>query len=70
MATTEAIALKPPVAAAMEVLANIPQDSTWEAVMYHLHVRQKIERGLADIEEGKFTDHDELFDEPLRDEEE
>ncbi len=70
MTTTEGIELKTPVAAAMEVLAAIPQDSTWDAVMYHLDVRQKLERALVEADEGKFIDHDELFEELLRDEDE
>ena len=70
MTTKVALKLKPPVAAARDVLAAIPQNSTWEQVMYHLWVRQKIEEGLRDAEEGKFIDHDELFDELLRDEDE
>ena len=68
--TKEPLKLKPPVAAAAEVLKNIPQDSTWEQVMYHLWVRQKIEEGLRDAEEGNLIDHDELFEELLRDEDE
>ncbi|MBC7820977.1 MAG: hypothetical protein IAG10_29175 [Planctomycetaceae bacterium] len=70
MTTTEHLKLKPPVAAAMEVLSAIPKDSSWDAVMYHLFVRQKIERGLQDAEEGRFIDHDELFEELLRDDDE
>ncbi len=59
--TKERILLKPPVAAALEVLGNIPQDCTWEDVLYHLEVRQKIEEGLRAIEEGRVTDHEEVF---------
>jgi len=70
MTTKERLTLKPPVAAAKDVLAAISQDSTWEQVMYHLWVRQKIEEGLRDAEEGKLIDHDELFEELLRDEDE
>ena len=35
-----------------ETLASLPQDATWDDVMYRLYVRQKIEAGLKDVEAG------------------
>jgi len=64
MATTTTSMLSP-VEAAHFVLKRIPPDSTWEQVMYHLWVRQKIEQSLKEAEEGEYIDHDELFAELL-----
>jgi hypothetical protein len=35
-----------------ETLRTLPDDATWEDVMYRIYVRQKIENGLKDVEEG------------------
>ena len=35
-----------------ETLRSLPDDATWEDVMYRIYVRQKIENGLKDIAEG------------------
>ena len=62
MMTTE---LKSPVEAAIEVLSKISKDSTWDDLMYHLYVREKIERGEAQIESGQFRDSEEVIAELL-----
>jgi hypothetical protein len=36
----------------MELLKEIPDDSTFEEIQYHLYVRQKIQHGIKDVEEG------------------
>ena len=39
-----------------EVIAlvkTLPDDTTIEEIMYHLHVKQKVLKGLKDIEEGR-----------------
>ena len=35
-----------------EGIMNLPDDSTWDDIMYYLHVSRKIEKGLEDIEKG------------------
>ena len=35
-----------------KLLEMIPDDSTFEDIQYHIYVREKIERGLKDIQEG------------------
>ena len=35
-----------------ETIASLPDDATWDDVMYRLYVRQKIEAGLKDVEDG------------------
>ena len=37
----------------MEILKGLPDNTTLEEIQYHLYVRQKIERGIKDVEEGK-----------------
>lgn len=43
-----------------ELLNRLPDDCTLEDVQYHLYVLQKIERGLKDIEEGRFYSQEEV----------
>ena len=37
----------------MELLQQLPDDSSLEEIQYHLYVRQKIQRGLQDVDRGK-----------------
>ena len=37
----------------MELLKNLPDTSTLEEIQYHLYVRQKVQRGIQDVEEGR-----------------
>jgi predicted transcriptional regulator len=39
---------------------QIPDDSSFEDIQYHIYVREKIERGLEDIEEGRILDQEEI----------
>ena len=36
-----------------KMLDALPDDLTWEDLQYHLYVRQKVERALADIDAGR-----------------
>jgi predicted transcriptional regulator len=36
-----------------KLLDRIPDDSTFEEIQYHIYVREKIERGLKDVREGR-----------------
>lgn len=38
---------------AIELIRSLPDDSTLEDIQYHLYVRQKVLRGLRDIEDGR-----------------
>jgi predicted transcriptional regulator len=49
--------------AMMELARQLPQESTWDDVMQRIYVRQKIDAGLHDLEEGRTVSHEELFDE-------
>lgn len=36
----------------IELLKDLPDDSTLEEIQYHVYVRRKVQRGLRDVEEG------------------
>ena len=38
---------------ARQLLDNLPESATWEDVMYRIYVRQAIEAGLKDSDEGR-----------------
>ena len=39
--------------AVRRILDNVPEDASFEDIQYHIYVREKIENGLKDIEEGR-----------------
>jgi len=41
---------------ARRLVEALPDDSTWEDLMYQIYVRETIESGLADSEAGRVTD--------------
>ena len=41
---------------AFSLLEKLPQDATWDDLMYEIYVRQAIETGLEDSEAGRTTD--------------
>ncbi|HIJ54808.1 MAG TPA: hypothetical protein HPQ03_01650 [Deltaproteobacteria bacterium] len=43
-----------------ELLETLPDDSTFEDIQYHLYVRQKVEQGIQDINDGKTYFQDEV----------
>ena len=44
--------------AVLELVRDMPDDATIEDVMYELYVRQKIERGLGQIQRGETVSHE------------
>lgn len=36
-----------------KLLERLPDEASYEDIQYHIYVREKIERGLRDIEEGR-----------------
>lgn len=38
---------------AREAIDQLPDDASWDDVMYRIYVRQKIEAGLRDVENGE-----------------
>jgi len=46
--------------AAREVIDRLPDQATWDDIAYELYVKEKIERGLADVAAGHTVSHDEV----------
>ena len=46
--------------AAKQILDDLPEQATWDDLMYELYVKQKIEEGLADIEAGRTIAHEQV----------
>ena len=46
--------------AAKRLLENLPEDITWDDLMYQIYVRQNIEAGLADSEAGRVVEVEEI----------
>ena len=44
----------------MELLQGLPDDTSLEELPYHLYVRQKIERGLRDVDESRIHTQEEV----------
>jgi predicted transcriptional regulator len=47
--------------AALKLIEQLPDDATLDDIMYALYVRQKIERGLRDIEAGNTVSHEDVM---------
>ncbi len=46
--------------AARQLIDQLPDEVSWDDIMYELYVRQKIEQGLADIDAGCTIPHEQL----------
>ncbi|MBC8390954.1 MAG: hypothetical protein H8E17_00080 [Deltaproteobacteria bacterium] len=44
----------------IELLKQLPENSTLEEIQYHLYVRQKIQAGISDVEQGKIHTQEEV----------
>ena len=42
--------------AARQLVENLPDDATWDDVMYRVYVRQAIDAGRQDVAEGRLVD--------------
>lgn len=42
---------------AIKLVQGLPASSTWDDLMYHVYVRQKIEAGLSDVQAGRVHSH-------------
>lgn len=49
--------------AVLELAKNLPDECSWDDVMYQIYVRQKIEAGIKDADRGRVISHDEVFKE-------
>lgn len=46
--------------AVLEILKEVPDDASLEEIQYRIYVRQKIDRGLKDFDEGRTITHEEM----------
>ena len=46
--------------AARQIIDHLPEQATWDDIMYELYVKSKIEAGLADIEAGRTVPHEQV----------
>lgn len=46
--------------AARQIIEHLPEEATWDDIMYELYVKQKIEAGLADIKAGRTVPHEKI----------
>ncbi|MDD2620324.1 MAG: hypothetical protein PHC92_06620 [Syntrophomonadaceae bacterium] len=44
---------------AKKLIENLPEEATWDDIMYEFYVRNKIENALRAVEEGKIISHEE-----------
>ena len=45
---------------AKKLIDNLPDEITWDDLMYEIYVRQKVELGLKAVDEGRFISHEEI----------
>lgn len=45
---------------ARQVVETLPEEATWDDLMYELYVRQKIATGLEAAERGRVVSHEEV----------
>ena len=51
--TTNVMEIKNIKEEARRLIDNLPEDSTWDDLMYEIYVRQAVESGLSDSEAGR-----------------
>jgi predicted transcriptional regulator len=45
---------------AMRLISRLPEEVTWEDIIYRLYVKRKIEEGIKAADEGRTVPHDEV----------
>ena len=45
---------------AMQLISRLPDEATWEDIMYRLYVKRKIEEGIKAADENRVTAHAEV----------
>ena len=46
--------------AVREILDQLPEDASYEEIQYRIYVREKVERGLEDLEQGRVLTQEEV----------
>jgi len=47
--------------AAIDLVTKLPNECTWDQVLYEIYVRRRIEAGLKDEAEGRLIPHEKVF---------
>ncbi|HUP24610.1 MAG TPA: hypothetical protein VNB06_16915 [Thermoanaerobaculia bacterium] len=45
---------------ARQLVDKLPEEATWDDLMYEIYVRQKIHAGLEAVKQGRVVPHDEV----------
>jgi predicted transcriptional regulator len=45
---------------ALQLISRLPEEVTWEDIMYRLYVKRKIEEGIKAADEGRTISHDQV----------
>ena len=45
--------------AAKQIIEQMPDQASWDDIMYEFYVKQKIEKGLKAVEDGRTISHEE-----------
>ena len=45
---------------AIKLIENLPDDLSWDDIIYEMYVKKKIDIGLKAIEEGKVISHEDV----------
>ena len=45
---------------AKKIIENLPENATWDDLMYQLYVKKRVETGLKEIENGETLPHEEV----------
>ena len=46
--------------AAIKIVENLPEQATWDDLMYQLYVKKKVEMSLAAVDKGQVISHEDL----------
>lgn len=45
--------------AAQQLIDQVPDQASWDDIMYELYVKQKLEKGLKAVDDGRTVSHEE-----------
>jgi predicted transcriptional regulator len=45
---------------AIKTISKLPEEASWDEIMYKIYVRRKIDEGLKAAEEGRTVSHEEV----------
>lgn len=46
---------------AQRLVEQLPEQASWDDLMYEIYVRQTVDRGIADADAGRVVSHDEAM---------